>query len=123
MDEALMASEASSTINTSFIERLNLTVRQGSAYLRRKTLCHARSDVHLSNHLELQRCHYNFIRPHRALKFGAVTRTPAMQAGIVSRPMTFRKVFTSVASLLTSTATAVRIAESHWELIRWKNAA
>ena len=34
-DEALRRSEDSSTVNTSFIERLNLTIRQGSAYLWR----------------------------------------------------------------------------------------
>ena len=42
-DEALNNSEDSSTLNTSFIERLNLTIRQGSAYLRRRSPCHARA--------------------------------------------------------------------------------
>ena len=42
-DEALTHSEDSSTVNTSFIERLNLTIRQGSAYLSRRTLSHARA--------------------------------------------------------------------------------
>ena len=37
-----MHSEDSSTVNTSFIERLNLTIRQSSAYLSRRTLSHAR---------------------------------------------------------------------------------
>ncbi len=74
-------SEDSSTLNTSFIERLNLTIRQGSAYLSRRTLSHARSQAKLEEHLELRRCHYNFVRPHSALKFGRETRTPAMQAG------------------------------------------
>ncbi len=123
MDEALAASEDSSTINTSFIERLNLTVRQGSAYLRRKTLCHARLDEHMADHLELQRCHYNFIRPHRALKFGTVTRTPAMQAGIVSKRLSFRDVFLSSASLFTSTPAAVRIVEGYGSLSRRRSAA
>ena len=36
-EEALNNSEDSSTLNTSFIERLNLTIRQGSAYLRRRS--------------------------------------------------------------------------------------
>ena len=40
-DEALTHSEDSSTVNTSFIERLNLTIRQSSAYLSRRTLFHA----------------------------------------------------------------------------------
>ena len=36
-DDALNNSEDSSTLNTSFIERLNLTIRQSSAYLSRRT--------------------------------------------------------------------------------------
>ena len=49
---------------------------------------------YLDGSMALQRCHYNFIRPHMALKFGKETRTPAMQAGIVSRKLTFRDIFT-----------------------------
>ena len=41
------------------------------------------------------RCYQNFIRPHMALKFGRLTKTPAMQAGRVGSPLTFRQVFTS----------------------------
>jgi IS1 family transposase len=96
--ETLFHSEDSSKLNTSFIERLNLTIRQSSAYLLRRTLCHARSKERLEEHLELLRCYYNFIRPHRALKFGHETRTPAMQAGFTARPLTFRDVFLSKGS-------------------------
>ena len=42
------------------------------------------------------RCYYNFVRPHRALKFGLEVRTPAMQAGLVSRRLSFREVFMAV---------------------------
>jgi len=55
-------------------------------------LSHARSEEKLEDNLEFLRCHYNFLRPHRALKFGRVTRTPAMQAGLASRRLTFRNV-------------------------------
>ena len=92
-DEALNNSEDSSTLNTSFIERLNLTIRQGSAYLRRRSPCHARAKETLEDHLELLRCYYNFVRPHRALKFGRETRTPAMQAGLTTRRLTLREIF------------------------------
>ena len=92
-EEALNNSEDSSTLNTSFFERLNLTIRQGSAYLSRRTLSHARSEEKLEEHLELLRCHYNFVRPYGALKFGRETRTPAMQAGLATRRLTFREVF------------------------------
>lgn len=103
LEEALFNSEDSSTINTSFIERHNLTIRQGSSYLGRRTACpplsgracHARDRDHLDGNMALLMCHYNFIRPHSALKFGKVTRTPAMQAGIVSKRLSFRDIFTS----------------------------
>ena len=95
-DDALTRSEDSSTVNTSFIERLNLTIRQSSAYLGRRTLAHARSTDTLDAHLELLRCYYNFVRPHGALKFGRETRTPAMQAGLAARRLTLRDIFVSL---------------------------
>jgi IS1 family transposase len=93
LDEALYRSEDSQDLNTSFVERLNLTIRQGSAYLSRRSPCHARRKEYLGDHLELLRCYYNFIRPHCGLKFGAETRTPARQAGLVTRKLSFREIF------------------------------
>jgi hypothetical protein len=78
-------------LNTSFVERLNLTIRQGSAYLGRRTICHARWKKQLEDHLELFRCHNNFVRPHRALKFGREVTTPARQAGLTRRTLTLRE--------------------------------
>jgi transposase-like protein/IS1 family transposase len=92
-EETLRDSEDSSKLNTSFVERLNLTIRQGSAYLFRRTICHARWKERLENHLELFRCYYNFVRPHWALKFGSEVRTPAMQTGLTSRRLTLRDIF------------------------------
>ncbi len=82
------------------IERLNLTIRQGSAYLCRRTLCYARRTERLAAHLELLRCYYNFVRPHRALRFGREVRTPAMQAGLTRRRLTLREIFSSTIVLL-----------------------
>ncbi|MFT7670613.1 MAG: transposase-like protein [Planctomycetota bacterium] len=93
LEDALEDSEDSTKLNTAFIERLNLTIRQGSAYLNRRSPCHARKKRTLDDHLELLRFHYNFCRPHSSLKFGRVVRTPAMQAGLVSRKLTFRDIF------------------------------
>jgi transposase-like protein/IS1 family transposase len=95
LEERLQESEDSSKLNTSFVERLNLTIRQGSAYLCRRTICHARWKERLAGHLELLRCYYNFVRPHRALKFGREVRTPAVQAGLTKRRLTFREIFSS----------------------------
>src|SRR5439155_7810594 len=101
-EERLHDSEDSSKLNTSFIERLNLTIRQGSAYLFRRTICHARWKERLEDQLELLRCHYNFVRPHRALKFGREVRTPAVQAGLTKRRLTLRRIFSSRMVFLTS---------------------
>src|SRR6185503_18777803 len=92
LEQALHDSEDSMKLNTSFVERLNLTIRQGSAYLSRRTICHARWKKQLEDHLELFRCYYNFVRPHRALKFGRAVRTPAMQAGLTRRRLTLREI-------------------------------
>ena len=70
LDHALFHSEDSSKLNTSFVERHNLTIRQGSSYLCRRTACHAREGRTLEEQLELLQLHYNFIRPHSALRFG-----------------------------------------------------
>jgi hypothetical protein len=91
----LRNSEDSVKLNTSFAERLNLTIRQGSASLGRRTICQARWKQRLEDHIELFRCYYNFIRPHRALKFGRAVRTPAWQAGLTDRALALREIFSS----------------------------
>ncbi len=100
MKQLLFESEDSSTINTSFIERLNLTIRQGSAYLGRRTACHSRRKELLDDNLALQMCYYNFVRPQSALKFAEETRTPAMQAGLAKKQFSFRKIFTTLEIIL-----------------------
>jgi len=89
---ALECSEDSEKLNTSFIERLNLTIHRNTAYLHRQTPAHARRQEALAAQLDLQRCYYNFIRPHLALKFGNQIWTPAMMAGIVKRKLSWRAV-------------------------------
>ncbi len=95
LEEALADSEDSERLNTSFIERLNLTIRSGCSYLGRRTIAHARVTDRLAGQLDLLRCHYNFVRPHRSLRFGPVTRTPAMQAGLATRALAWREIFGS----------------------------
>jgi IS1 family transposase len=93
IDEALEHSEDSRRINTAYIERLNLTLRRSVAYLARRSPGHARSTKRLSHQLDLLRYYYNFCRRHMSLRFGSETRTPAMQAGLSSRPYRFHDIF------------------------------
>ena len=109
LQAALWESEDSETLHTSFVERLNLTIRQGSAYLRRRSPCHARGADQLHGHVDRLRCSYNVIRPHRALKFGRETRTPAMQAGLVNAPMNWSDIFTAPAALYAFHVAVVRV--------------
>src|SRR5262245_2011649 len=89
-------------LNTSFVERLNLTSRQGSAHLGRRTICQARWRQRLEDDIELCSCYYNSSRPHRALQFGREIRTPAMQAGLTRRRLTFREIFETGINFLAS---------------------
>ena len=85
----LQALSFSGTIQTAFVERVNLTLRHLVAPLSRRTWSLAYDRYHLSLHLHWGLAYYHFIRPHRSLsrlirgpskhRF----RTPAMAAGLV----------------------------------------
>ena len=109
LQAARWESEDSETLHTSFVERRNLTIRQGSAYVRRRSPCHARGADQLHGHVDLLRCSYNVIRPHRALQCGRETRTPAMHAGLVNAPMNWSDIFTAPAALYAFHVPVVRV--------------
>ena len=92
--EVLAANGFRQTIQTAFIERLNLTFRQGIAGLGRQTWALA-SEQHLLLHTEWFRLYYHLARPHESLreptpggkgKYRA--RTPAMALGLTDRVLT-----------------------------------
>ena len=93
------------TINTSFIERLNLDVRQHVAAIGRRvnTLC--KHEAGLRHQLALFQTYHNFVLPHASLRLplpdvthgtGSVKwwqqRTPAMAAGLTNRVWSLREV-------------------------------
>jgi hypothetical protein len=78
-------------INTSYVERDNLTSRQSNGRLVRKTLSHSKKDYYLHRHLDLEDAVFNFVRPHLSLRAPLPQtikgrkwkrRTPAMAAGL-----------------------------------------
>jgi len=96
---ALQALGLSGRLNTAFVERLSLTVRQGVAALTRRTWSTAQSATHLRLHLEWWRGYYHFVRPHQGLRVARARprprdgrclpqryqrRTPAMAAGVTT---------------------------------------
>jgi IS1 family transposase len=87
----LQALGFSGLIETAFIERLNLTLRELIAPLSRRTWSIADNPQTLALHVGLGRVYYHFCRPHESLedlrKSGRFRRrTPAMAAGVVNRP-------------------------------------
>jgi IS1 family transposase len=95
------------TINTSFIERLNLDFRQHVAAIGRRvnTLC--KHEAGLRQQLGLFHVYHNFVLPHASLRVplpefdtipetGAIKRwqfrTPAMAAGVTDRVWSVRDV-------------------------------
>jgi IS1 family transposase len=93
----------SGRLNTAFIERVNLTVRQGVAALARRTWATSQQAPQLLAHLEWWRAYYHFVRPHESLRVALVQprerggklvaqryrqRTPAMATGRTHRRWT-----------------------------------
>ena len=87
-------------INTAFIERLNLTIRQHVAALARKVIQLAKTETGLDNQLALSQGYYNFCLPHATLRLPLPEplptkghgspkkwqqRTPAMAANLTNR--------------------------------------
>jgi IS1 family transposase len=57
-----------SKINTSFVERMNLTLRHLVSRLRRRGLTFSKKRCYLEWHLHLSVAYYHFVRPHGSLR-------------------------------------------------------
>jgi transposase-like protein/IS1 family transposase len=94
-------------LNTAFIERVNLTLRQSVSALIRRSWSTAELAPQLLVHLEWWRAYYHFARPHEGLRVAWVSprerrgnrlpqrywqRTPAMAAGFTSRCWTVQEL-------------------------------
>ncbi len=94
-------------INTAFIERLNLTIRQHMAAVGRRVTTLCKGEAGLRQQLALYHMYYNFCLPHTSLRqplplpeptngTGSAKRwrpqTPAMAAGLTDHVWTLRAV-------------------------------
>ncbi len=94
-------------INTAFIERLNLTIRQHVAAVGRRVLTLCKGEAGLRQQLALYQVYYNFCLPHASLRLplpqprptkggGSAKKwrphTPAMAAGLTDHVWTLREV-------------------------------
>ena len=94
-------------LNTAFVERVNLAIRQSVAGLARRTWATAQAAPSLLAHLEWWRGYYHFVRLHASLRMPLAQptqrggqripqyyrqRTPAMAAGLTGRRWTVREL-------------------------------
>jgi len=102
IQQILEADGCGQMINTSYIERDNLTSRHCNGRLVRKTLSHSKKEYFLRQHIALEDAYYNFVRPHGALRIKLrrpkahgrkwLQRTPAMVAGLTDHRWTLEEV-------------------------------
>ena len=91
----LEQSPVSHTINTADVERNNLTLRQHSRRLTRKTNGFSKVKRNLEAQVLLVMAYYNFVLAHGALKIkGPGERTPAMAAGITDHKWSMIELLT-----------------------------
>jgi hypothetical protein len=94
-------------INTSFVERLNLSLRQRVAAIRRRSATSCKSEAGLGQPLALFQAYYNFVLPHASLRQplpvpevsngGGPPKvwrpcTPAMAAGLTDHVWSLKEV-------------------------------
>ena len=80
--------------NTSAVERMNLTIRNGMARLRRISQNFSKELNDLEQCCDIFRAIYNFCRPHMSLSNGSHKVTPAMGLGLTDRVWSLRELMT-----------------------------
>jgi transposase InsO family protein len=106
---ALQGLGLSGRLNTAFVERVNLTLRQSVAALMGRTWSSKQDAPQLLVHLEWWRAYYHFVRPHESLREALAQprerggkrmaqryrqRTPAVAAGLTHQRWTARDLLT-----------------------------
>jgi IS1 family transposase len=102
-----LAASVSGVVNTAFVERMNLTLRQGCRRLARKSNAFSKKREWLTYQLEVAIAYYHLVRPHGSLRQrlpspeatrGAGSpkrwepRTPAMAAGLTDHVWTMEEL-------------------------------
>ncbi|VUT24305.1 MAG: hypothetical protein MOIL_00442 [Candidatus Methanolliviera sp. GoM_oil] len=102
-DEVLeiLCGDSDGKINTSYVERLNLTIRNSLARFIRRTMNESKDPVMHSRALDFIQAWYNFVKPHRSLRVEENDgrrkwrqRTPAMAEGLTDHIWSLEEMFT-----------------------------
>ena len=93
--KVLEHSPVSQSVNTSFVERNNLNLRQHSRRLTRRTNGFSKVKRNLKAQVFLVMSYYNFVRSHCSLKIkGKGERTPAMAAELTDHQWSMEELLT-----------------------------
>jgi len=85
VNERVAASRVSATINTSFVERENLTLRQHTRRLTRETNAFSKDSGWLETQLWLVLAYYHLVLPHASLARAAPAPAPTRGSGSARR--------------------------------------
>lgn len=95
----LLAVGPGRTINTAYVERLNLTIRNSMARFIRKTMNYSKVWDRHSHALDFFQAWYNFVKPHKSLRIEVnqgklrwLQRTPAMAEGITDHVWSMKEM-------------------------------
>lgn len=95
----LLGVDSGGSINTAYIERLNLTIRNSLARFVRKTMNCSKILKRHSNALDFFQAWYNFVKPHKSLRLEInqgnkrwMQRTPAMAEGLTDHIWSIREL-------------------------------
>jgi IS1 family transposase len=97
----LLGADSGGKINTSYIERFNLTIRNSLArFIRRGMNCSKNRQLH-SHAVDFFQAWYNFVKPHLSLRLEVnlgrkrwMQRTPAMAEGVTDHVWSLKELLT-----------------------------
>jgi hypothetical protein len=97
----LLGADSGGKINTAYIERFNLTIRNSLARFIRKSMnCSKNRQMH-SKAIDFFQAWYNFVKPHQSLRLEInlgrkrwMQRTPAMAEGITDHMWSLKELLT-----------------------------
>ena len=78
--------------NTSAVERMNLTIRNSLARLKRISMTFSKDMLALEQSCHVIKAYYNFCRPHMTLSKGHDSKSPAMEMGLTDEIWSVRKL-------------------------------
>jgi hypothetical protein len=95
----LLGADSGGSINTAYIERLNLTIRNSLARFVRKTMNCSKILKRHTHALDFFQAWYNFVKPHKSLRLEVnlgirrwMQRTPAMTEGLTDHIWTIKEL-------------------------------